>query len=54
MAEHGNRPILSTEFGKIEYILADFGKQEYCWTYIFCISKDGIRQSFKSMDNDIA
>ena len=24
MAEHGNRPIFSTEFGNIVYILADF------------------------------
>ena len=32
MAEHGNWPIFSTEFGKIVYILADFGKQEYCRT----------------------
>ena len=26
MAEHGNRPIFSTEFGKIVHILANFGK----------------------------
>ena len=25
--EHGNRPIFSTEFGKIVHILADFGNR---------------------------
>ena len=29
MAEHGNWPSFSTEFGKIVYILADYGKQDY-------------------------
>ena len=32
MAECGNWPIFSTEFGKFVYILVDFGKQEYCRT----------------------
>ena len=27
MTEHGNWPILFTEFGKIVYILADFGNR---------------------------
>ena len=42
MAEHGNWPIFSMEFGNIVYILADFGKQEYCQTWKFCIFMDGI------------
>ena len=54
MAEHGNWHILSTEFGKILCILAEFGKQEYCRTWKFCILKDGIRQSSNPMDTDIA
>ena len=54
MAEHGNWPIFSTEFGKIVYILEDFGKQEYCRTRKFCILKDGIRQSSNPTDTDIA
>ena len=54
MAEHGNQPIFSTEFGKIVYILADFGNQEYCRTRKFCILKDGIRQSCNPTDTDIA
>ena len=28
ITEHGNWPIFPTEFGKIVYILADFGEQE--------------------------
>ena len=54
MVEHGNWPIFSTEFEKIVYILADFGKQEYCRTRSFCILKDGIRQSANPTDTDIA
>ena len=27
--KHGNRPIFSTKFEKIVYILEDFGKQEH-------------------------
>ena len=54
MVEHGNWPICSTEFGKIVYILVDFGKQEYCWTRKFCILKDGMRQIPNPTDNDIA
>ena len=42
--EHGNLTIFSTEFGKIVYILADFGKEECCRTRKFCILKDRIRQ----------
>ena len=53
MAAHGYWPILITEFGKIVYILADFGKQEY-WTRKFCILKDGIRDSSNPMDTEIA
>ena len=34
--EHGNRPIFSTEFGKIVHILADFGKREYFRTRKNC------------------
>ena len=54
MAEHGNSPIFSTEFGKIVYIFADIGKQKYCRTWKFCFLKDGIRQSSNPMDTDIA
>ena len=54
MVEHLSWPIFSTEFGKIEYILAEFGKQEYCRTRKFCILKDGIRQSSNPTDTDIA
>ena len=54
MAEHGNWHILSTEFGKILCILAEFGKQEYCRTWKFCILKDGIRQSSNPRNDDIA
>ena len=54
MAEYGNWPIFSTEFGAIVYIFADFGKQEYCRTRKFCISKDGMRQRSKPTDTDIA
>ena len=54
MAEHGNWPIFSTTFGKIVYILADVGKQEYCRTRKLCILKDVIRQSYNFMDTDIA
>ena len=54
MAEHGNWPIFSTEFGKIVYILVDFGKQEYHRTRKFCNLKDGIRQSSNPTDTDIA
>ena len=52
--EHGNRLMFSAEFGKIVYILVDFGKQEYCRTRKFCILKDGIRQCFNPTDTDIA
>ena len=48
IAGHGNRPIFSTEFGKIVHILADFGKQEHCRTQNFCIFQDGMRQNFQS------
>ena len=34
--EYGNRPIFSTEFGKIVHILGDFGKREYFRTRKFC------------------
>ena len=44
----------ATGFGKIVYILADFGKQEYCRTRKFCIFMDGIRQSSNPTDTDIA
>ena len=54
MAGHGNWPIFSTEFGNIVYILADFGKQEYCRTQKFCILKDRIRQSSNPTDTGIA
>ena len=54
MAEHGNWPIFSTEFGKIVCILADIGKQEYCRTRKFCILRDGIWQCSNAMDTDIA
>ena len=54
MAEDGNWPIFSTEFGKIVYILADFVKQEYCQTRKLCILKDRIRQSSNPTDTDIA
>ena len=54
MAEHGNWPNFSTEFGTIVYILTDFGKQEYCRTRKFCILKDGILQSSNPTDTDIA
>ena len=54
MVEHGNWPIFSMEFGKIVYILADFGKQEYCQTRKFCVLKDGIRQSYNPTDTNIA
>ena len=54
MAEHGNLPIFSTEFGKIVYILADFGKEECCRTRKFRILKDGIRKISKSTDIDNA
>ena len=45
MSELRSRPIFSTEFGKIVYVLADFGKQEYYRTQKFCILMGGIRQS---------
>ena len=54
MAEHESWPIFSTEFGKIVYILEDFGKQEYCLTRIYCILKNGIRQSYNPTGTDIA
>ena len=54
MTEYGYWPIFSTEFGKIEYILADVGKQEYCRTQKVCILKDGIRQCSNPTDTDIA
>ena len=54
MAEHGNWPIFSTEFGTMVYILADFGRQEYCRTQKFCIFKNEIRQSYNPTDTDIA
>ena len=54
MAEHGNGPIFSTEFGKIVYILADYGKQEYCPTRKSYTLKDGIRRSSNATDTDIA
>ena len=54
MVEHGNWPIFLTELGKIEYILSDFGTQEYCRTRKFCILKGGIRQSSNPKDTDIA
>ena len=54
MAEYGNWHVFSTEFGKMVYILANVGKQEYCRTRIFCILKDGIRQSSSPTDTDIA
>ena len=50
MVEQGQSPIFSTEFGKIVYILADFGKQEYCRTGKFYILKDGIWQSSNFTD----
>ena len=46
--KHGNRPIFSTDFGKIVYILADFWKQEHCRTRKFRNLEDGIRQKFLS------
>ena len=52
MAKHGNWPIFSAEFGKMSYILADLGKQEYCRTRKFCILKDGIRQSSNPTDTE--
>ena len=54
MAEHENWPTFSTEFRKIVYILADFGKQEYFRTRKFGILKERIRQSSTPTDNDIA
>ena len=42
-----SRPILPTEFRKIAYILADFGKQEYCQT------QDGLLQCSNSVGTDI-
>ena len=54
MAEHGNLPIVSTEFGNTVYILADFGNQEYCRTQKFCILEDRKRQSSSPTDTDIA
>ena len=54
MVEHGNWHVFSTEFGKIVDILANVGNQEYCRTRIFCILKDGIRQSTSPTDTDIA
>ena len=54
MAEHGNWPIFSTEFGKIVYVLADFGKQKYHRTQKICILKDGIWQSSNPTYTDIA
>ena len=35
------------------YILADFGKQEYCPAWTLCILKDRIRQSSNPTDTDI-
>ena len=54
MAEQGNQPIFSSEFGKIVYILAGFGKQENCRTRKFCILKDRIQQSSNPTDTAIA
>ena len=54
MAEHGNWPIFSTEFGKVVCILADFGKQIYCRKRKFCILKDGMRQSSNTAETDTA
>ena len=54
MTEHRNWHNVSMEFGKIVYILTDFGKQEYNLTRKFCILKDGIRQSSNPTDTDIA
>ena len=51
--EHGNPPNFSTEFGNIEYILADFGKQDYRQTRKIYVFKDRIRQSFIPTDIDI-
>ena len=54
MAEHGNWLIFSTEFGKVVYILADFGKQEYFRTLKSYILKDGIGHISNPTDTDIA
>ena len=54
MAEHENWPIFSAEFGKIIYILADFGKKEYCRTQKFYMLKDGIRRSSNAKNTVIA
>ena len=56
MAEHGNRPICSTEFEKIWYILLDFWKQKHCRTRKLCILRYGVRQScivtlFRGLNN---
>ena len=53
MAERGNWPIFSTEFGKIVFIWVDFGQQKYCQTRISYILKDGIRRSSNATDTDI-
>ena len=54
MAEHENRPNISTEFRNIKYILADLGKHNNCRTRKFYVFKDGIRQSSNITDIDIA
>ena len=54
MAECRNRKILSMDFGKIVYILADFGKENYCRTRKFCILKVGPQQSSIPTNTDSA
>ena len=53
-AEHENLTIFSTEFGKIVYNLADFGKPECYQTRKLNALKDGKRQSPNLADTDIA
>ena len=40
--------LVSLEFEKIVYTVADSGKQEHCQTLKFCILEDGIWQRFQS------
>ena len=46
-------PRIDNGNGNIEYILADFGKQDYRQTRKIYVFKDRIRQSFIPTDIDI-
>ena len=54
MAEHENWSIFLTKFAKTVYILANFGKQEYCRTWKFCTLNDGTRQCSNPVNTNIA